>query len=61
MKRVFGTDVLKCSECSGRMRVIAHIEEPAVVVRILRHLGLPTSPPVVYPARGPPTQLDWVA
>ena len=61
MKRVFGTDALKCDECPGRMGVIAHIEEPAVIVRILRHLGLPTSPPVVYPARAPPAQLDWVA
>ena len=61
MKRVFGTDVLKCDECPGRMRVIANIEEPAVIVRILRHLGLRASPPVVYPARAPPAQLDWVA
>ena len=43
MKRVFGTDVLKCDECPGWMRVIANIEKPAVVTRILRHLGLPTS------------------
>jgi len=43
------------------MRLIAHIEEPALVVRILRHLGLPTSAPRVHPARGPPAQLGWVA
>ena len=37
MMRGFGTDVLRCPTCEGRMRVIAHIEEPEVVVRILRH------------------------
>ena len=61
MMRVFGADVLQCPECDGRMRLIAHIEEPALVVRILRHLGLPTSAPRVHPARGPPAQLGWVA
>ncbi len=61
MMRVFGEDVLRCDECGGRLRLIAHIEEPAVVVRILRHLGLPTTPPPIHPARPPPGQLDWVA
>jgi hypothetical protein len=46
IKRVFGTDVLKCDECPGRMRIIVNIEEPALVTRILRHLGLPMSSPV---------------
>ena len=44
--------------CEGRMRVIAHIEEPEVVVRILRHLGLPTAVPPTARARPPPEQLD---
>jgi hypothetical protein len=34
--------------------LIALIEEAAVVGRILRHLGLPTEPPVPRPARAPP-------
>ncbi len=42
-------------------RLIAHIEDPAVVARILRHLGLPTTPPPIAPARAPPGQLEWVA
>ena len=58
MMRVFGTDVLRCPTCEGRMRVIAHIEEPEVVVRILRHLGLPTAAPPTARARPPPEQLD---
>jgi hypothetical protein len=28
--RVFGVDVLKCSRCQGKMRLIACIEEPDV-------------------------------
>ena len=44
--------------CEGRMRVIAHIEQPEVVVRILRHLGLPTAAPPTARARPPPEQLD---
>ena len=45
-----------CPTCEGRMRVIAHIEEPEVVVRILRHLGLPTAVPPTARARPPPEQ-----
>ena len=35
------------------MTVIAYITEVAVVARILSHLGLPTEPPELSPARGP--------
>jgi uncharacterized protein YbaR (Trm112 family) len=47
-------DVLACPRCGGRLRVIALIEEAAVIDRILRHLGLPTEPPAPRPARAPP-------
>ncbi len=30
LKRVFGVDLLKCSRCQGKMRLIACIEEPDV-------------------------------
>jgi len=33
-------DVLACPNCGGRMRLIATIEDPRVVRRILTHLGL---------------------
>ena len=36
------------------MRIIAFITETAVVRAILGHLGEPTSPPHLMPARGPP-------
>jgi hypothetical protein len=54
MRRTFGYDVMACLECGGRMRLIAMIEEPAVIAKILDHLGLPTEPPAARPARAPP-------
>jgi len=54
---VFAIDVLACA-CGGRLRLIATIEDPAVVQRILGHLGLPTELPGLYPARPPPDEGD---
>jgi hypothetical protein len=50
LHRVFAADALACPRCGGRMRVIATIDDPRVVRRILIHLSLlgdagpPTSP-----------------
>jgi len=41
MRRAFDLDVLRCSRCAGRVQLIATIEDPAVIQRILAHLGLP--------------------
>ena len=41
MRRAFAPDVLHCPRCGGRMQLIATIEDPAVVQRILAHLSLP--------------------
>ena len=41
MRRAFALDVLRCSRCADRMELIATIDDPAVVARILEHLGLP--------------------
>jgi hypothetical protein len=54
MQRTFGLDVLACPRCGGRLRLIAVIEQPAVIKRLLGHLGLPTELPVPRPARPPP-------
>jgi hypothetical protein len=58
MRRTFGLDVLACPRCGGRLRLVALIEEAAVVDRILRHLGLPTAIPAPRPARAPPLPVD---
>jgi len=42
MRRAFEADVLACPRCGGRMVVLATIEDPAVIRRILTHLGLST-------------------
>ena len=41
MGRAFDLDVLRCPRCAGRMELIATIDDPAVIDRILAHLGLP--------------------
>jgi hypothetical protein len=40
------------------LKLIALIEEPRVVRKILDHLGLPTDIPSPRPARSPPLGLD---
>jgi hypothetical protein len=54
MARTFGIDVLACPRCGGRLRLIAIIEQAAVIDRILRHLGVPTEIPAPRLARAPP-------
>ena len=54
MRRMFAIDVLACAGCGGRLRLLATIEDPTTVTKILAHLGLPTEAPAVTPARSPP-------
>jgi hypothetical protein len=51
--------VLACPSCGGRLRLIATVEDPAVVGKILPHLGLlhpadspGPAPPSAAPGRG---------
>ncbi len=57
MRRSLALDVLACPRCGGRLRLIAVVDHPAVVARILGHLALPTEVPGTRPARGPPTEV----
>jgi hypothetical protein len=54
LARIYEVFPLLCPKCGGEMRVIAFISEPLVIRDILDHLGVPTSPPRLMPARGPP-------
>ena len=45
---------LVCPLCGADMRIIAFIVDTAIVRDILAHLGEPTAPPRIAPARGPP-------
>jgi hypothetical protein len=58
LKRVFTIDVETCLACGGRMRIIAAVEDPKVIKKILDHLGLPSTPPPIRAARGPPLA-EW--
>ena len=59
LRRVFLVDVLRCPRCGGRRKIVAAITEGRVVRAILGSLDLPTEPPVVHPARGPPEEVFW--
>jgi hypothetical protein len=38
LKRVFNIDIETCDKCGGDVRIIASIEDPAVIQKILAHL-----------------------
>jgi hypothetical protein len=54
LARIYEALPLLCPKCGGEMKIIAFITEGTVVREILGHLGQPTSPPRLMPARGPP-------
>ena len=55
LKRVFAIEIEKCEKCGGPVRIIASIEDPDVIQKILKHLGLDR--PVDPQNRSPPVDL----
>jgi hypothetical protein len=58
IRKVYEADPQECPKCKGPMRVIALIEEPEIIRRILEHLGCWAPEPAVitpttYPLEGP--------
>ena len=51
LKRVFEFDMTACPKCGGPLTLIAVIEDPPVIQRILAHLGLPIRTPPRAPAK----------
>ena len=51
LKRVFDIDLEQCPECGGALKILAAIEVPAVITKILTHLRLPARAPPGSPAR----------
>ena len=57
LKRVFLIDIETCSECGGAVKVIACIEDPVVIRKILDHLKDKVSSNATAPvpeSRAPP-------
>ena len=40
IQKIYETDPLCCPKCSGKMRILSFIEDPDVIKKILKHLGL---------------------
>jgi hypothetical protein len=61
LARIYEILPLTCPRCGSDMRLIAFVTETESVRRILTHLGEPTTPPPVSPARSPPLweAFDW--
>jgi hypothetical protein len=41
LQREFRIEIERCARCGGRLRVIASVEEPALIERILAHRRAP--------------------
>ncbi len=60
MARVLELDVLACPRCGGRMRIVAAINPPDAIKKILACLGLPTRAPPIAPAiSDPESAYEW--
>ena len=51
MSLAFAIDIERCPHCGGTLRIIAAILNPAVIAKILTHLGLSARAPPRAPAR----------
>jgi len=40
LKRVFAIEIEKCEKCGGKLKIMACIEDPDVIEKIPKHLGL---------------------
>jgi Putative transposase len=54
LARIYEVFPLVCPRCGADMRIIAFITDASTIRDILVHLGEPTAPPRIAPARGPP-------
>jgi hypothetical protein len=60
LRRVFQIDVLECPRCGGPLRILAAIQSPEAIHKILDCLGLPArSPPIARARPEPNPKLEW--
>jgi hypothetical protein len=57
LKRVFAIDIETCPDCGGQLRVIACVEEPALIAKILGHVQARDAA-VGTDARAPPGDMQ---
>ena len=58
LARLFESIPLVCPHCGADRHIIVFVTEAAAVERILEHIGEPSRPPPIAPARGPPAWDD---
>jgi len=60
LRRVFGVELEACARCGGKLKIIASIEQPELIAKILSHLerAAPGQYQAELPldARAPPPQ-----
>jgi hypothetical protein len=57
IQKVYEVDPMLCPHCGTEMRVMALLEDPPVIEKILKHLHLWDPRP---PSQAPPTEdVDW--
>ncbi|MFT4842318.1 MAG: hypothetical protein ACI90M_002792 [Candidatus Azotimanducaceae bacterium] len=54
LRRVFGVEIFTCPNCGGVRRLLAAIQDPSSIERVLRAMGLPWEAPQLAVARAPP-------
>jgi len=57
LKRVFNIDIENCEKCQGPVKIIACVEDPAVIAKILKHLkekAVSSNTVKLPPERAPP-------
>ena len=67
LKRVFNIEIEVCRHCQGQVKIIACIEDPAVIERILACLysksdvaTIQTGGPLLPMPRAPPAKSEWL-
>ena len=60
LARVFRIDVEKCPKCSGKMKIVAALTDPASIRQYLKGTGNEADIPELAPARAPPqVEMDF--
>ncbi len=54
LRRTLGLDPEICDRCGRPMKLVSLVTDPDSIDRYLRHIGEPTEPPRLCPARSPP-------